>query len=324
MATRRPVIRWRLRQVMATRGMFATSDLVAPLADRGVVLSREQVYRLVTGTPERLNTKALAALCDILDVSVGELIEVVVGDPAGSQGRWGRQGAGWGRPGRAASHACPRRRRCRRRAPACYKIGWYADHLRPTVKPMNWKTFHIRQLILWVDANFRTLGSPTGRAVAGLSMGGYGAQKYTAEFPDQFAAVSSYSGPSNNLAPEIEGWIFATPAADGQAPGAVYGNPGEHHDVMRRENPWDNVESFRNKRIALYAGRTELTPDNFMNDVQERVVHALNAAFHQRLLDAGIPNEFHDYPGSHTGDHWTRNFREDLPGILDHLDRPTG
>jgi len=71
-------IRWHLRQVMATRGMFATSDLVAPLAERGVVLSREQVYRLVTRTPERLNTRALAALCDILDVSVGDLMEVVV------------------------------------------------------------------------------------------------------------------------------------------------------------------------------------------------------------------------------------------------------
>jgi DNA-binding Xre family transcriptional regulator len=78
MAARRPVIRWHLRQVMATRGMFATSELVAPLAERGVVLSREQVYRMVTSTPERLNTRALAALCDILDVAVGELIEVVV------------------------------------------------------------------------------------------------------------------------------------------------------------------------------------------------------------------------------------------------------
>lgn len=77
MAVRQPAIRWHLRQVMAARGMFATSDLVAPLAERGVVLSREQVYRLVTGTPERLNIKALAALCDILDVGVADLIEIV-------------------------------------------------------------------------------------------------------------------------------------------------------------------------------------------------------------------------------------------------------
>jgi DNA-binding Xre family transcriptional regulator len=70
--------RWHLRQLMAAGGMFATTDLVAPLAERGVSLSREQVYRLVVGTPERLNLATLAALCDILGVTPTELIEVVV------------------------------------------------------------------------------------------------------------------------------------------------------------------------------------------------------------------------------------------------------
>jgi len=69
--------RWHLRQLMAARGMFATTDLVPLLASRGVKLSREQVYRLVAGTPERLNLTTLAALCDILEVSPGELIEPV-------------------------------------------------------------------------------------------------------------------------------------------------------------------------------------------------------------------------------------------------------
>ena len=41
-------VRWNLRALMADRGMFATSDLVPLLAERGVHLSREQVYRLVT------------------------------------------------------------------------------------------------------------------------------------------------------------------------------------------------------------------------------------------------------------------------------------
>jgi DNA-binding Xre family transcriptional regulator len=67
--------RWHLRQLMATRNMFATSDLVPLLAERGIELSREQVYRLVTATPERLNLHVLAALCDILDCTVGDLLE---------------------------------------------------------------------------------------------------------------------------------------------------------------------------------------------------------------------------------------------------------
>lgn len=70
--------RWHLRRLMAERDMFATTDLGPLLADRGVNLSEAQVYRLVTGTPERLNLRALVALCDILDCTPNELIEPVV------------------------------------------------------------------------------------------------------------------------------------------------------------------------------------------------------------------------------------------------------
>jgi DNA-binding Xre family transcriptional regulator len=68
---------WHLRMVMAARGMFATSDLLPLLAERGVVLSREQVYRLVAKVPERISLGVLAALCDALDCSPAELIEPV-------------------------------------------------------------------------------------------------------------------------------------------------------------------------------------------------------------------------------------------------------
>ncbi len=68
-------VRWNLRAVMAQNGLFATSDLVPLLATRGVVLSREQVYRLVTQTPQRLSLITLCALCDIFECSPNELIE---------------------------------------------------------------------------------------------------------------------------------------------------------------------------------------------------------------------------------------------------------
>lgn len=70
--------RWHLRSVMAQRGMYATTDLVPLLAERGVVMSPSQVFRMVTGTPERLNCRALAALTDILDCSVDDLFETYV------------------------------------------------------------------------------------------------------------------------------------------------------------------------------------------------------------------------------------------------------
>jgi DNA-binding Xre family transcriptional regulator len=73
--TRRLDYKWHLRQVMAGRGMFATTDLIGPLAQRKIRLSSSQVYRLVAERPERLSLKVLMALLDILDCSLEDLIE---------------------------------------------------------------------------------------------------------------------------------------------------------------------------------------------------------------------------------------------------------
>lgn len=67
---------WHLRRLMAAKDMFQTSELVPLLAERGVGLSREQVFRLVTQLPQRLSMDVLAALCDILDCTPSDLIEV--------------------------------------------------------------------------------------------------------------------------------------------------------------------------------------------------------------------------------------------------------
>ncbi len=69
--------RWNLRMLMAQAGMFATSDLVPLLAERGVELSATQVYRLVAQDPERLSLRTLMALCDILGCTPNDLIEPV-------------------------------------------------------------------------------------------------------------------------------------------------------------------------------------------------------------------------------------------------------
>jgi DNA-binding Xre family transcriptional regulator len=69
--------RWHLRQVMAGRDMFATTDLIPALRQRGIELSSSQVYRLVVERPERLSLKVLMALCDILECSMEDLIEPI-------------------------------------------------------------------------------------------------------------------------------------------------------------------------------------------------------------------------------------------------------
>jgi DNA-binding Xre family transcriptional regulator len=106
--------RWRLREVMAERGMFSTTDLRGPLAERDIDLSPSQVYRLVVEKPERLSLRTLMALIDILGCQMTDLIvpttaqgsrraRKAAGGDTPSAGRDGRGEAGVGelRPRRA-------------------------------------------------------------------------------------------------------------------------------------------------------------------------------------------------------------------------------
>jgi S-formylglutathione hydrolase FrmB len=55
----------------------------------------------------------------------------------------------------------------------------------------DWETFHIGQLIPWVDHGLRTIRARAGRAIAGLSQGGFCSMSYAARHPDLFAAALS-------------------------------------------------------------------------------------------------------------------------------------
>ena len=94
---------WHLRQVMAARGMFSTTDLLGPLSQRGIRLSSSQVYRLVTERPERLSLKIFMALLDILDCDMADLIEPVAaaGSARKTRASGGGEGVGDLRPRRA-------------------------------------------------------------------------------------------------------------------------------------------------------------------------------------------------------------------------------
>jgi DNA-binding Xre family transcriptional regulator len=95
---------WHLRQMMAGRGMFSTTDLAEPLKQRGIALSSSQVYRLVVERPERLSLKVLMALLDILECRMDDLIEPVAAVSAarGRRTATGEQaGVGELRPRRA-------------------------------------------------------------------------------------------------------------------------------------------------------------------------------------------------------------------------------
>jgi DNA-binding Xre family transcriptional regulator len=98
---------WRLREVMATRGLFQTTHLRPKLAERGIRLSDSQVYRLVADKPERLNLKVLMALLDILGCRMDDLIEPVAAPAAKTK----KAASGDDDPGPGVGEFRPRRAR---------------------------------------------------------------------------------------------------------------------------------------------------------------------------------------------------------------------
>ncbi len=83
---------WRLRVLMAENGMFRAIDLIPRLREHGIRLSDSQVFRLVTGRPERLNLRLLMVLCEILGCEPGEVVRrTEVAQPAKEEPASGRE-----------------------------------------------------------------------------------------------------------------------------------------------------------------------------------------------------------------------------------------
>ena len=71
---------WRLSELMAARGLHNTTDLIPLLAERGIILSRPQVYRIVNQKPERVALQVIAAICDIFSCGPEDLFTVTAAD----------------------------------------------------------------------------------------------------------------------------------------------------------------------------------------------------------------------------------------------------
>lgn len=102
---RRIGFRWNLRTIMAQRNLWKTTELMPLLRARGINLSESQVYRLVTGTPERIPARTFAALCDILDCTPNDLFEPYLEMRAAATAHAPKRSEDIGvRPGKALAH----------------------------------------------------------------------------------------------------------------------------------------------------------------------------------------------------------------------------
>ena len=85
---------------------------------------------------------------------------------------------------------------------------WYQN---PDGLLHEWETYHIEQLIPWVEANFKVCRDRGGRAISGLSMGGFGCLTYATRHPDLFAGVFAISGAVNNIPLSLVGALDQSP-----------------------------------------------------------------------------------------------------------------
>ncbi|WPB73212.1 alpha/beta hydrolase-fold protein [Archangium violaceum] len=198
--------------------------------------------------------------------------------------------------------------------------GWYSNPVSSNTGARNWETFHMAQLLPWIDGNFRTFAEYNGRAVAGFSMGGFGALKYTARYYGHFCSVSAHSGPASLRRDFglVVHWANTSSAAVELGGGTVYGAPFWDEARVNADNPMQRIESYRNKRIFLVAG-TSPDPVNWFDTVNETQVLAGQREFRAALAGAGIPHEWREEPGGH----FFRQhlFTQDLNGMLARLRR---
>src|SRR4051812_16024101 len=200
--------------------------------------------------------------------------------------------------------------------------GWASDWVNEgRGGPPKWETFTIKQLIPWIQARYRTRANRAGRAVAGLSMGGFSSMSYAVRHPDLFSAASSYSGAvdTNNLEvqPVIEG---ETVADGGTTPDAIWGPRATSEIVWRAHNPWDLAANLQNMVLAIRTGNGQHGPyddSSPTSDPIESGVHDMSVSLHQRLDALHIAHVWDDYgPGPHSWPYWQRALERAPPRFM--------
>jgi DNA-binding Xre family transcriptional regulator len=64
---------WRLRELLAAKGLFSAVQLQQALADQGVRLGPSQAHELLTRAPRQPRMAVLFALCEVLDCTLADL-----------------------------------------------------------------------------------------------------------------------------------------------------------------------------------------------------------------------------------------------------------
>ena len=169
---------------------------------------------------------------------------------------------------------------------------WYVDS---PVDPKSKYATYLEEVLRLAETHYRLSRDPKQRAIAGWSMGGYGAVRFAENHPDEFGAVASMIG------------VIDYPRAREEFP------PGQSYVIIRRcfgknpkvwkkHNPIRFVEKLRGKSILLTTGT-------------EAFDRTMNENFCKELDRLKIPYRFEKLEGGHHFD----VVRESLPLVIRHV-----
>lgn len=155
-------------------------------------------------------------------------------------------------------------------------------------------------LVKDVESKYRVIQARYGRAIAGLSMGGYGALKIGLKRPGTFAAAGGFSSALAVTDPKFDDSLTRFK----EQLYAIYGPAGSEtrtaNDVLLIV---EKAVPGRAPAVYFDCG----TEDGLLDSNRE-----LGAALKKR----GLAYEYHEVPGAHTWDYWNRRVDVFLPWLM--------
>ena len=160
-----------------------------------------------------------------------------------------------------------------------------------------WGTFVTRDLVAAIDADYPTRRGRRSRAIAGISMGGYGAINLALGHAGTFGIAASWSGY----------FVSNTPRVDGPAGSTTWRARSPLLSVVRL------APALRRQPVAtsFYSGRA----DRFFGE---------NVSFDNALAQLGIPHRFRAVAGGHDASVWRAQMTTELTWIGREFRRATG
>ncbi|CUU08266.1 S-formylglutathione hydrolase FrmB [Candidatus Thermokryptus mobilis] len=173
---------------------------------------------------------------------------------------------------------------------------WYTNSL--LHKDRNYEDYIIKELIPYVEEKYRVISTRHGRAIAGLSMGGYGAVKFGLKYPSYFQLVGSFSG-AFNLFELMDKNKYAV----AQSLIEVFGEKRNEHWI--KNDIFSLVDSLADKTAPYF-----YISCGFEDEI-EGLLHS-NREFVKLLQSKKIRYEYHELPGGHNWLFWDKEIENFL------------